>query len=225
MISPISWFDINLDVIAENIQNIKTYIGKTKLLAVVKANAYGHGIVPVSVCAIENGADYIGVSNLEEGVLLRQNGIEAPILLLNSILPEQAQEVVRFGLTATVCSFDVVQAINEISTKLKTRACIHIKVDTGFGRFGILPEHALEFVKIISSNFSNIEIEGIYTHFSSANNETITRRQFNKFMSVIEQFEGAGFNIQIRHACNSAATLKYPDMHLVMVRVGNLMYP
>lgn len=224
MTCPTSWFDIDLDVISQNVKNIKAYIGDTKLLTVVKADAYGHGIIPVAVSAIESGADYIGVSNLEEGVMLRQNGIKAPILLLNALLPHQAEDAIHFGLTVTVCSFDVVQVLNDIAAKRKERVCIHIKVDTGFGRFGVLPEHALEFVKIISSNFINIDIEGIYTHFSSANNETTARRQFKKFNSVIDQLKAADFNIPIKHACNSVATLKYPDMHLDMVRVGNLTY-
>lgn len=224
MSAPISYCYVDLDVISQNVRNVKTYIGDTKLLAVVKADAYGHGIIPVAHAATESGADYIGVSNLEEGVLLRQNGIKTPILLLNLILPEQAEETILFDLTPTVCSFDVVQAINNVSQRLGAKAKIHIKVDTGFGRHGIMPEHVLEFVKIIVSNFCNIYIEGIYTHFSSADKKNVTHRQFDAFVSAVSKLKSEGFTIPIKHVCNSAATLKYPDMHLDMVRVGNLIY-
>jgi len=219
-----SWLDIDLDIISQNIRAVKNYIGNTKLLAVVKANAYGHGILPVAFCAIENGADYLGVSSLEEGILLRQYGIKKQILLFNSILPEQAEKVLEYDLTATVCSFDVVQAINEWAIKLDKPATVHIKVDTGFGRFGVLPEYATEFIKIISDSFDNIYIEGIYTHFSEATNERNTRKQFEIFNKVTSELNSAGFDIPIKHVCNSTATIKYSDMHLDMVRVGNLMY-
>ncbi|WP_422445716.1 alanine racemase [Thermoanaerobacterium sp. DL9XJH110] len=219
-----SWVDIDLDAISKNIKAVKDYIGNVKLLAVVKADAYGHGLVPVARCAVENGVDYLGVSTLEEGIALRENGIKIPVLIFNVILPEQAETVLQYDLTATVCSFDVVQALNEASVKLNRKACIHLKVDTGFGRFGILPEHAVEFFKIIDTSFKNIYIEGVYTHFSSAFSETITRKQFNIFKSVLKRLEKEGYNIPLKHACNSTAALKYPDMHLDMVRIGNLMY-
>lgn len=224
MINPVSWVDVDLDAIANNIKVIKKYIGNTRLLAVVKANAYGHGIVPVAMCAIESGADYLGVSSIEEGIFLRKNGINKPILVFNTILPEQAHEVLLYDLTATVCSFDVVQALNDEATKLSKKATVHVKIDTGLGRFGILPEHSVELVKILINNFDNVYLEGIYTHFSSATNKNFTRKQFNIFNSIIEQLKDLGHNIPIKHACNSTATLNYPDMHLDMVRIGNLLY-
>ena len=224
MINEVTWLDVDLNIISENIKAIKKYIGNTKLLAVVKANAYGHGILPVAYCAIENGANCLGVSSVEEAVLLRENGIREQILVFNSILPEQAKKVLEYDLTATVCSFDVVQAINEWALRRDKKATVHIKIDTGFGRFGVLPEYAPEFVKIITDSFENIYLEGIYTHFSAAANEKNTRKQFNIFAKVIQQLDRNGFNIPIKHVCNSIATIKYPDMHLDMVRVGNLMY-
>lgn len=219
-----SWVDVDLDVLSNNIKIIKDFIGETKMLAVVKADAYGHGIVPVALTAIESGADFIGVSGLDEGILLRKSGIEAPILVFNTILPEQAEKIIQFDLTATVCSLDVVQALHEAAKRLNIKTRIHIKVDTGFGRFGILPEHTLKFVKIINSDFRAVDIEGIYTHFSTASSAAITRNQFEKFQSVTNKIRESGFNIPLRHACNSIATIKYPEMHLDMVRVGNLMY-
>lgn len=219
-----SWVYIDLDVLSDNIKIIKDFIGKTKMLAVVKADAYGHGIVPVALTALDSGADYIGVSDMDEGILLRKSGIEAPILVFNTILPEQAEEAVKFNLAVTACSLDVVQALHEAAKRLNTSASVHIKVDTGFGRFGILPEHALEFVKIVYSDFKAVNIEGIYTHFSSPSSATITWNQFQKFKYVTNQIREAGFIIPFCHVCNSAAAIQYPEMHLDMVRIGNLMY-
>jgi len=219
-----SWVFIDLDILSNNIKIIKHLIGETKMMAVVKADAYGHGIVPVALTAIESGADYIGVADMDEGMLLRKSGIEVPILVFNAILPEQAEKAVKFGLDVTACSLDVVQALHEAARQLNTNARIHIKVDTGFGRFGILPQNALEFVKIINSDFKAVNIDGIYTHFSDASSANITRNQFQKFMDVTVRIREAGFIIPLRHACNSAASIKYPEMHLDMVRIGNLMY-
>ncbi|MGI5859499.1 MAG: alanine racemase [Tepidanaerobacteraceae bacterium] len=224
MINAASWVDIDLDAISNNIKTIKEYIGNTRLLVVVKANAYGHGIYPVAACAVESGADFLGVSSLEEGIFLRQRGITEPVLIFNTVLPEQAEDMLKYDLTATVCSFDAVQALNDAAMKMNKKAVVHVKVDTGFGRFGVLPEHAVEMVRLIITNFENIYIEGMYTHFSSAMNKNITRKQFNVFLSIIEQLESQGYKIPLKHVCNSAATLNYPDMHLDMVRIGNLVY-
>jgi len=224
MINPTSWVDVNLDVISDNIKNIKQYLGTTRLLAVVKANAYGHGLYPIACCAVESGADYLGVSSLEEGIFLRKKGISQPILVFNTILPEQAQDMLTYDLTATVCSFDVVQALNEAAAKQNKKATVHVKIDTGFGRFGVLPEHAAEMIRVITLNFKNIFIEGLYTHFSLAANEKITRRQFNIFISLIKTLKDQSCDIPLKHVCNSVAALNYPDMHLDMVRIGNLIY-
>jgi len=224
MINPTSWLDIDLDKISENVKNIKKYLGSTKLLVVVKANAYGHGLFPVAYCAVESGADFLGVSTIEEAIFLRKKGISQPVLVFNTILPEQAAEAITYDLTTTVCSLDVVQALDEAAAEQNKKATVHVKIDTGFGRFGVLPEHAEEMIHIILSNFKNIYIEGIYTHFSIADNEKITREQFNKFMSLVRTLKSQGVEIPIKHVCNSIAALKYPDMHLDMVRVGNLIY-
>lgn len=224
MINPTSWVDVDLDTISDNIKTIKEYLGTTRLLAVVKANAYGHGIYPVAACAVESGADYLGVSSLEEGIFLRQKGINEPVLVFNTVLPEQAEDVLKYDLTATVCSFDAVQALNDAALTMNKKAFVHVKIDTGFGRFGVLPEHAAEIVRVITTNFKNIYIEGIYTHFSLATNAKVTRKQFNIFLSIIEQLEDQGYRIPLKHVCNSTAALNYPDMHMDMVRIGNLVY-
>lgn len=224
MINPTSWVDVDLDAISDNVRNIKKYLSSTRLLAVVKANAYGHGLYPIACCAVESGADYLGVSSLEEGIFLRKKGISQPVLVFNTILPEQAADVLSYDLTATVCSFDVVQALDEAAARQNKKATVHLKIDTGFGRFGVLPEHAVEMIRVTTLNFKNIYIEGLYTHFSMAANEKITRSQFNLFLSLIKTLKDQGYEIPLKHACNSTAVLNYPDMHLDMVRIGNLIY-
>jgi len=224
MINPTSWVDVDLDKISDNVKNIKKYLGSTRLMAVVKANAYGHGLYPIACCAVESGADFLGVSSLEEGIFLRKKGISQPVLVFNTILPEQAADVLAYDLTATVCSLDVVQALDEAAARQNKKATVHVKVDTGFGRFGALPEHAAEMIRVITLNFKNIYIEGLYTHFSMAANEMITRRQFKIFLSLIKTLKEQGFEIPLKHVCNSIAALNYSDMHLDMVRIGNLIY-
>jgi len=219
-----SWLYVDLDIIADNIKAIKEYIGPVKLLAVVKADAYGHGIFPVASCAVENGADYLGVSSVEEGIFLRKKGIIAPVLIFNTILPEQAEDVVNFNLTSTICSIESVKAVDEAAKKCGKKARVHLKIDTGMGRFGILPKDAVEFTAKIYSGFNNIYLEGLYTHFSLASNEGNTRKQFNLFSSLINELKKKGIEIPLKHACNSTALLNYKDMHLDMVRSGNLVY-
>ena len=107
---------------------------------------------------------------------------------------------------------------------MNKKAFVHVKIDTGLGRFGVLPKHATEMIQVITKNFKNIFIEGVYTHFALATNEEITRKQYNIFSSIIDQLESCGIKIPLKHVCNSVATLNYPDMHLDMVRVGNLLY-
>ncbi|MGI6485212.1 MAG: alanine racemase [Tepidanaerobacteraceae bacterium] len=219
-----SWVEVDIDVVSNNVKLIKNFIGNKKLMAVVKSDAYGHGIEPIAYCAVESGADYLGVATLEEGILLREKGITSPVLVFNTILPDQADFIVKNDLTATVCSFDVVKSLDEAARRINKKACIHVKVDTGFGRFGLLPEHAIEFIKIIITNFDCLSVEGIYTHFSSASSETLTRAQYEKFKCVLEKLTEIGYDIPIKHCCNSTAAYLYRDMHLDMVRVGNLMY-
>ncbi len=217
----ITWAEIDLDAIAWNVRNLKAHVGPgTMLMAVVKANAYGHGAVPVARAALEAGADRLAVNRAEEGVALRKAGIDAPILLLGPSLPSQAGAIVEHGLTPTVISKDLATALNEAGP-----VTVHVKVDTGMGRFGIMPEEALEFFRFLHT-LPNLHVEGIFTHFAVADlaDKSYTRKQFRRFREVLDLLEEHGLRPPIRHVCNSAATMDLPEMHLEMVRVGIAMY-
>ncbi len=217
----ITWAEIDLDAIAENVRNLKAHVGQgTMLMAVVKANAYGHGAEPVARAALKAGADRLAVNRAEEGVALRKAGVTAPILLLGPSLPSQASAIVEHRLTPTVISKDLAEALNRAG-----EATIHVKVDTGMGRFGIMPDEALEFFQFLRS-LPNLFVEGIYTHFAVADlaDKTYTRQQFRKFQDVLSVLDAHGLRPPVRHVCNSAATMDLPEMHLEMVRIGIAMY-
>lgn len=217
-----TYAEIDLEAIKSNIREIKKIIPKkTKFMAVVKANAYGHGSVAVAQAAIEAKADHLAVANLKEALELREAGILAPILILTESPTSVADEIIQNNLTQTVYSFSEAQALSEESKRRDKKAKIHIKVDTGMGRVGIAPSEAAALIVKIAS-LPGLEIEGLFTHFARAEDpkDTFTQEQFSKFKHISEKFP----KIPLKHAANSAATLFHPQTHLDMVRVGLMMY-
>ncbi len=224
-----SWVEVDLDAIEANVRNIKAFIGeKVELIAVVKANAYGHGAVPVAKTALEAGASRLAVARVSEGVELRQAGIEAPILVMNYITLAEIPQAVRHDLTPTLITSEQAQAFSREAVKAGKKVPVHIKVDTGLGRFGLLPDEVEGFVREVAS-LPGLVLEGLYTHFSVADevnpdSTSYTLRQFEVFMDVAARLEKAGFHFPLRHVCNSAATLRFPSMHLEAVRTGIILY-
>lgn len=224
-----SWIEVNLDAIEANVKNVKAFIGgKVELIAVVKANAYGHGIVPVAQVALEAGASRLAVARASEGIKLRQAGIEAPILVMNYVPQAEIPLVVHHNLTPTLITLEQARALSHEATRAGKKLPVHIKVDTGMGRFGLMPEEVEGFVREVAS-LPGLTLEGLYTHFSVADevNEDSTNytlRQFETFINLVEKLEKAGFHFPLRHACNSAATVRFPSMHMEAVRVGIILY-
>jgi alanine racemase len=224
-----TWAEINLDAIAENVRHIKAFIGdSTELIAVVKANAYGHGAAPVARTALEAGATRLAVARTVEGLALRQAGIKAPILVMGYAPPEEVPLLARWSLTPTLITLEQARLLSQEGLKLGPKHPVHIKVDTGMGRFGLLPDEVLDFVKAVA-RLPGLELEGLYTHFSvadevSESSTSYTREQFQTFMNVAADLEEAGFHFPLTHLCNSAATMRFPDMHLDGVRVGIALY-
>ena len=241
----LTWAEIDLNAIAHNARELKRHVGeKTELMAVVKANGYGHGAVPVAKVALDNGASRLAVHRTLEGVQLRQAGITAPVLIMGYTLPAQAETIVRWHLTPTVNTPEQAQALSAAashppfippnpSTSSGHRfggergggLPIHVKVDTGMGRFGLLPEEVEDFVQAISA-LPGLILEGLYTHFALADaaDKTYTLQQFEIYLEVVKRLEEAGFTIPIKHVANSAATLHLPQTHLDMVRCGIALY-
>ena len=221
-----TWIEVNLDAIAQNVRNIKKLIGKkTELMAVVKGNAYGHDVLEVVPVVLNNGATRLAVARLEEGIFLRKAGITVPILVLGLTLKQQAELLVSYSITPTVSEYEMIEELSKFAVKEERTAKVHLKVDTGMGRIGILPDHILDLVKKIKA-LKNIEIEGIFTHFSVADekDKTYTEMQFKKFMDVLTVLENEGIRIPVKHVGNSAALLDLPHMCLDLVRPGISIY-
>ena len=222
----LTWAEIDLDAIAHNARELKRLVGeKTKLMAVVKADGYGHGAVQAAEAALDNGASRLAVSRALEGVQLRQAGITAPVLIMGYTLPTQAETVVRWNLTPTVNTPEQAQALSVVASHKSKVLPIHVKVDTGMGRFGLLPDEVVDFVQIVSE-LPCLILEGVYTHFAVADaaDKSYTLQQFGIYLEVVKRLEEAGFTIPIKHAANSAATLDLPETRLDMVRCGIALY-
>jgi alanine racemase len=222
----LTWTEVNLDAIAQNVKNIKKLIGEKKeLMAVVKGNAYGHDILEVSPVVLENGATRLAVARLEEAIFLRKAGITVPILVLGLTLKQQAEFLVSYDITPAVCEFEMIEKLSESAVQMNKMTKIHLKVDTGMGRIGIFPYDVLRFIKRIKA-LKNVEIEGIFTHFSVADEKDkfYTEEQFRKFIEILTILEKEGIKIPIKHVGNSATLLDLPHMWLDMVRPGIAIY-
>jgi alanine racemase len=197
-------------------------------MAIVKANAYGHGIIEVARQSLENGAEALGVANIEEGIQLRKAGIDAPVLIFGYTSPVHAKKLIEFDLTQTVYSYETSRALSEAVAAYGKKIKVHIKVDTGMGRLGLLREitdSAVSEVESIS-RLPMLELEGIYTHFATADKSDryYAGKQFEIFMDFLNQLRIAGLEIPVTHAANSAAMINMPETHLDMVRAGISIY-
>jgi alanine racemase len=192
---------------------------------VLKANAYGHGLIEVTRLMVEEGADYLGAAFLEEALMLRQHGIKAPILVLGSLAGEQIPAFLQNDLTLTASSVEKLRLIDEAAHRLGCRAKVHLKIDTGMERVGVhyySAEHLLE----ASVSCQHVEVEGIYTHFANADAADLThaRLQLSRFQKVLEFYPKHGLPTPLRHCANSAAILALPESHMDLVRPGILLY-
>lgn len=220
-----TYVEINLDTIGNNVSNVKRLIGSTQLLAVVKGDAYTHGILEVSQTALENGASYLGVGRLEEGIFLRMAGIKAPILNMCLNMKGQEKEIIQYDITQTVCDLDSVRRISDEASKMNKIAKLHLKIDTGMGRIGIFPEEAVDFVAKVG-DMKNVELEGIFTHFATPHDLDFMKYQLNLFIKVLNDIDASGYYIPIKHCASSAAITALPETYknFDMVRPGDLIY-
>lgn len=219
--------EIDLDNLAHNIREVSNIVGEDTLItAVVKANAYGHGSLEVGKVFLENGANRLGVSTLSEAVELRKGNIDAPILILNHTPRERYGDIVYYDLITNVYNYEDAKALSKEAVNLGKKVKIHIKIDTGMGRIGFLPdEESIE--KIIEiGNLDNVEIEGIFSHFARADEEdkSYTREQYRRFSWVIDRLKEKGMEIPIKHISNSAGIIDTPEYNMDMVRAGIILY-
>ena len=220
------YVEISLEAIGHNIREVKKRLPEgVKLLGVVKANAYGHGAVPVA-SYLENQVDYFATATIEEAVELRENGISAPILILGYVSPSQYGDLVEYDITQTIDSYAQALALEKEAARQNRKAKAHLAVDTGMTRIGFqVTEHdADEAAKI--ADLPHIELEGMFTHFSCADQEdkTYCSMQMEKYDKMTALLEERGVTIPLRHICNSAGIMEFDDHHFEMVRSGIITY-
>lgn len=219
--------EINLDAIGNNVKEIKTKLKpETKLMAIVKADAYGHGALEISKVCLYNGADWLGIATCDEGISLRENNIFVPILILGYTVENQLESVVKYDLTQAVYSLEIAELLSKKAVRLGKTAKVHIKIDTGMGRIGFKPTaEALEDIEKIF-HLPNIEVTGIFTHFATADekDKSFTMEQYKKFRFVTDALNAKGHTDIIRHCGNSGAILDMPQLQLDMVRAGIILY-
>ncbi|MDD4939132.1 MAG: alanine racemase [Candidatus Omnitrophica bacterium] len=220
-----TWAEVNLTHLSHNFEQLKSFLRpNTKIMVCVKADAYGHGLIPVSKKLVSCGVDWLGVASIDEGIKLREAGVSVPILILGLILKKDIHPVFRYGFSVTICDEELARAINN-RARLKGKAVkAHLKVDTGMGRIGVLHQDAEELVKKVHK-LKFINIEGIFTHFAFADmNREFTSYQINLFNGLIHKLTRSGINVPLIHAANSMGVIGYKNSHFNMVRPGLAVY-
>lgn len=218
-----AWVEVDLDALKYNIEQIRRHIGPKSLMAVVKADAYGHGAVLVGQTAIECGARYLGVATLEEGVQLREAGLNCPIVVLGAInTPDEVQTVLDWNLQPTLCTPKQVLTCAESLTHSHP---VHLKIDTGMGRLGAPWLEAVDFVRLARA-MPRLQVESVYSHLATADEPAseVLNQQYLRFVAVLDALKVAGIAPPLTHLANSAAALRNPELHYDMVRVGGAMY-
>lgn len=222
----LTWAEIDLDALAENVRALKRHVGESvEIFAVVKANAYGHGSAQVAKVALEAGATRLAVHRAIEGVELRKAGVEAPILVMGYTPPDGANLVVAWRLTPSLMTLEFARVLSARASAAAVLTPVHVKIDTGMSRYGLMPEEAPQFLQALRQ-LPGIYLEGVFTHFATADwsDQSHTRQQLEVFKEVLAALHRAGIQPQVVHAANSAATMRLPEAHFNAVRPGIAMY-
>jgi alanine racemase len=222
----VTWAEIDLDAIEWNVRAYKRHVGEgVKVIAVVKANAYGHGAAQVGKTALEAGAEMLAVHRAIEGVELRKAGIQAPILVMGYTPPDGAQLIVDWRLTPSLMTVEFAQALSARASATGAKAPVHVKVDTGMSRYGLLPEELVDFLRSIQP-LPGIWVEGVFTHFATADwaDQSYVLQQLALFQETLSAAGTAGFTFPLVHAANSAAAMRLRAAHFNAIRPGIAMY-
>ena len=218
--------EVDLGTLAYNYHQLRQFASPSvKFLAVVKADAYGHGAIPVSKKLEELGADFLGVATVQEGAELRNAGIKKPILVLSGIYQEEAEDVLTYQLTPMVYRLEIAEILSAAAKKQGKKIPVHIKVDTGMGRIGVLAEEAAAFANRVRK-FENLDIEGVASHFSTADggNSSFAEEQLQRFTRTLEEMKNVDIDPPYCHIANSAALVTLPAAHFTLVRPGIMLY-
>lgn len=219
------WAEVDLDALRNNLARIRHLVGpRVKILAVVKADAYGHGLRQIAAHLMQSGTDFFGVANLAEAVAIRRVGQGWPILMLGACLPEEIEGAVRDDVRPTISGMEEAEAYNAMALRLRKVLPVHVKLDSGMSRLGVAPRQALELL-LACRRLPGLTLEGLYTHYSSAEDDPLcSRRQAEIFQRLIREAARAGLRIPLLHANNSAALLHQRRTTLQLVRPGLLVY-
>jgi alanine racemase len=223
---PRCWIEVNLDNIEKNYHKLKAIIpNKVKMMAVIKGNAYGHGIIPVAAFLESIGISYFGVSLPEEAIKLREHGIRVPILILSPTSKYTLKEVMKLSITSSIGSFEEFANFEKLAEDFDVKPKFHLEVDTGMGRYGIDSSTAIDLI-IRAAESKCTELEGLYTHFASANDSKsgLFKKQLDKFKKLVTEISERDVRIPLIHCCNSAATFRDKEAHFDMVRIGTALY-
>ena len=229
-----TWAEINLDNLAHNFNVIRHQVGSdTKLLGVVKANAYGHGAVRVAKKLEKLGAAYLAVSNIDECAELREAGIQLPVLMLGYTPPEQGERIVHLGMTQCVPNLEIARAYDAAAERTGKPMRVHIKLDTGMGRLGFPCDDmhfdgSLQDIRAVLE-LPHLDVEGVFTHFAVSDEDApehvaFTNVQHERFLRMIDAVEQDGFRFRLKHCCNAGGIATYPAWAADMVRCGIILY-
>lgn len=217
--------EVNLSRLTENFRAIQQQVYPAKVMVILKANAYGHGLIPVAQHLQSLGVAYMGVAVLEEGILLRNAGITTPILILGGILGNQIPLFLRYQLTLTASSVEKLYQIDQTAQELGVPAQVHLKIDTGMGRIGVQYYNAHTLLDA-ALKCRHCQVEGVYSHFANADSPNLdsAREQLARFLQALTFYEERGLLMPLRHIANSGGILQLPESYLEMVRAGILLY-
>ncbi len=222
-----AWIEIDLNALRYNLSAFRKILSPgSDIMCIIKANAYGHGAVPLASTLREEGVVHFGVALVQEGVELRASGVSESILVLGHTPDEDLQDAVKYNLTLTIFTLEQAISLDEAARGLERRARVHLKVDTGMGRIGFIPgrEALRDIAKIV--RLPNLEVEGIYSHLAWADNPdgAYTHTQFERFQRFLDDLANEGIRFEKVHLANSAAAINYPETHFDLVRMGISLY-
>lgn len=238
MDTPLIWAEVDLAAIAHNLRELRRRAdSRARVMAVVKANGYGHGAAAVARTALENGADWLGVARLAEAVELREEGLDAPMLVFGYTPPADAARLIDYDLRQSVGSLEAARAYSGAAEARGRRIRVHVKVDTGMGRLGMVPaadgstpgqsvDEAFLREATAVARLPGIQAEGVFTHFAASDSADLSsaRRQLALFNEVLSALRSRGVEFEVRHAANSAAVIALPESHFDLVRPGIALY-
>lgn len=217
--------EVDLKILSENFNKIKTHAAPAKVMPILKANAYGHGLVRIAQFFQELKADYLGLAVVEEGILLREMGINIPVLILGGVWGNQVPLFLKHNLAITASSVDKLKQIDETALQMKMKATVHLKIDTGMERIGVHYYSAEKFLEA-AYNCKNILVEGIFSHFANSESSDLmhARLQLERFNEVLNFFKKHSIKPPLRHISNSGAILQLPEANFDMVRPGITLF-